>query len=132
MSMQDRISDLFTRIRNGHSACKISIEMYSSTMVESIVKVLKEEGYVKDYIKKPITNNRFLICVFLKYYNKEPVIKNIKRVSKPSIRIYCKFNKLPIVLNGLGIAIMSTPNGVMSNIKAKELGVGGEVIGFVE
>lgn len=130
--MQDRISDLFTRIRNGHNACKVSIEMYSSITIESIVKVLKEEGYIKDYVKKATTNNRYLICVFLKYYNKEPVIKSIRRVSKSSIRIYCKFNKLPIVLNGLGIAIMSTPNGIISNIKAKELGVGGEVIGFVE
>jgi small subunit ribosomal protein S8 len=130
--MQDRISDLFTRIRNGHNAYRSYIEMYSSITIESIVKVLKEEGYIRDYVKKATANNKYLICVFLKYYNKEPVIKNIKRVSKPSVRIYCKFKKLPIVLNGLGIAIISTPNGIMSNIKAKELGIGGEVIGFVE
>lgn len=132
MSMQDKVADLFTRIRNGQTVRKRSVNMFGSKYIESILNVLKEDGYIEDFEKKVILNNKVLFSINLKYYKQDPVIKNIKRISKPSFRIYCKHKNLPIVLNGLGIAIMSTSKGVMSSTKAREFNLGGEIIGFVE
>lgn len=132
MSMQDKVADLFTRIRNGQMVRKRSVNIFGSKYIESILNVLKEDGYIEDFEKKVILNNKVLFSINLKYYKQDPVIKNIKRISKPSFRIYCKHKNLPIVLNGLGIAIMSTSKGVMSSTKAREFNLGGEIIGFVE
>jgi len=142
MSMQDPISDLLTRIRNGQQIRNKKVSIFSSKIKISIVNVLKNEGYIKDYNvtqdKKPVLE------IFLKYHRGEPVIKRIFRVSKPSFRIYKNKKNLPKVLGGLGIAIISTSRGVMTDYQARnyslksyienstEKGLGGEVLCFVE
>ena len=131
MSMSDPIADMLTRIRNGQSAEKVSVTMPASKFKESIANVLKEEGYVKDWrtegegVKKQLT-------VDLKYYMGAPVIEKIKKVSRPGLRIYKSAEELPQVIGGLGIAIISTSKGVMTDRSARESGHGGEVICTVE
>ncbi|GGO89315.1 30S ribosomal protein S8 [Marinobacterium nitratireducens] len=126
MSMQDTLADMFTRIRNGHMAQKQAVSMPSSKQKVAIAKVLKEEGYIADYAVegdvKPVLN------VELKYFEGKPVIEEIKRVSRPSLRIYKAANDLPKVAGGLGVAIVSTNKGVMTDRAARAAGVGGEVI----
>ncbi|MFC6670921.1 30S ribosomal protein S8 [Marinobacterium aestuariivivens] len=126
MSMQDTLADMFTRIRNGHMAQKQAVSMPSSKQKISIAKVLKEEGYIADYAVegdvKPVLN------VELKYFEGKPVIEEIKRVSRPGLRIYKAANDLPKVAGGLGVAIISTNKGVMTDRAARTAGVGGEVI----
>jgi len=129
MSMQDPIADMLTRIRNGQSANKYSVKMPFSKLKKSIVQLLKNEGYVKDFnIKGDL---KLEIEVFLKYFKGKSVIEMIQRISKPSLRIYKSKNKLPIIMAGLGIAVISTSRGLMTDRSARQLGLGGEVICYV-
>ena len=127
MSFSDPISDALTRIRNAHARNEVSVRMPDSKVKSAIANVLKSEGYIKDFK----TEEQELI-IFLKYYQDEPVITRIRRVSKPSLRIYRRVNDLPKVLGGLGIAIVSTSQGVMSDREAREKGQGGEILCTVE
>ncbi|HJL75196.1 MAG TPA: 30S ribosomal protein S8 [Candidatus Marinimicrobia bacterium] len=128
MSMTDPIADFLTRIRNGLSAGKRWVDIPSSNEKKRIVYILKEEKYIEDFILIE-DKDRKQIRVFLKYdYRGKPVISSIQRVSKPGLRVYKGKKELPRVLDGLGIAIMSTSKGVISNKMAKKLGVGGEVL----
>jgi len=129
MSMSDPISDLLTRIRNGLMAKKKWVDIPSSMIKKRISYVLKEESYIDDFFFISKKNNKSLIRIFLKYdYLGEPVIESINRVSRPGKRIYVPLGKAPRVLDGLGISILSTSKGVVSNKKARQLGVGGEII----
>jgi len=126
MSMQDTLADMFTRIRNGHMAEKKAVSLPSSKQKLAVAKVLKEEGYIADYSVegdvKPV------LTIDLKYFEGKPVIEEIKRVSRPSLRIYKSAGELPKVADGLGIAIISTSKGVMTDRAARQAGVGGEVV----
>lgn len=129
MSLQDPIADLFTRIRNGQTAKKAEITMPTSKLKVAIAKVLKDEGYIADYavngdVKAELT-------IELKYFDGKAVIENIQRVSRPGLRIYKRRDELPTVMGGLGIAIVSTSKGLMTDRAARKAGVGGEIIGFV-
>lgn len=130
MSMQDPIADMFTRIRNSQMIGDVMVTMPSSKLKVAIAKVLKDEGYIENYdVSKE--GNKSTLSVKLKYYRGKPVIEMIKRVSKPSIRIYKSVTKLPKIMGGLGIAIVSTAKGVMSDRVARASSVGGEIIGIV-
>ena len=129
MSMSDPIADFLTRIRNGFSAKKRWVDVPSSSLKKRIALVLKEEKYIKDFFFIAGDGNKEFIRVFLKYdYQGKPVIENIKRVSRPGLRVYVGAGEAPRVLDGLGISILSTSKGVLSNKKAKQLGVGGELL----
>ncbi len=129
MSMSDPISDFLTRIRNGLSARKRWVDIPSSNLKKRIALILKEENFINDFFFISKDNNKESIRIFLKYdYNNNPVIEEIKRVSKPGLRVYVGANEAPRVLDGLGISILSTSKGVVSNKKANLLGVGGELI----
>lgn len=130
MSMTDPISDMLTRIRNGQNARKVSVSMPASKAKEAVAKVLKDEGYITDYSIAGKDAARSL-TVELKYFEGVPVIEKIQRASRPGLRIYRGKDDLPHVLGGLGIAIVSTSAGVMSDAKAREKGVGGEVLCIV-
>jgi small subunit ribosomal protein S8 len=127
--MQDPIADMFTRIRNGQLASKVAVAMPSSKQRVAIAEVLKAEGYITDYAVsgdvKPVLE------VTLKYFEGKRVIDTIERVSRPGLRIYKKKDELPKVLGGLGIAIVSTSKGVMTDRAARKAGMGGEIIGYV-
>lgn len=127
MSMSDPIADMLTRIRNGQSAGKKSVAQPSSKMKVAIAKVLKDEGYITDFSVENISNKPVL-NIDLKYYKGTPVIEEIKRISRPGLRIYRSKDELPKVLGGLGIAIVSTSSGVMTDRAARLNGHGGEVI----
>jgi small subunit ribosomal protein S8 len=127
MSMTDPVADMLTRIRNGQSAGKKSIKQPSSKLKVSIAQVLKDEGYITDFSTET-TGSHTEMTVELKYYKGAPVIESIKRVSRPGLRIYKSKDELPKVLGGLGIAIVSTSNGVMTDRAARAIGHGGEVI----
>jgi small subunit ribosomal protein S8 len=128
MSMSDPIADLLTHIRNGQRAAKQSVSLASSTAKIAICKVLKEEGYIEDFAVADDGNNRHTLTVRLKYFEGRPVIDRLDRVSKPGLRIYKGKNDLPKVLGGLGVAIVSTSRGVMSDRAARAIGQGGEVL----
>ena len=128
MTLTDPIGDMFTRIRNGQMRSLNSIELPSSNFRKSILKILKEEGYIKDYFIEETINNKTTLKVNLKYYEGDPVIKEIKRISKPGRRVYSRATSIPRVMNGLGLAILSTPKGVMSDTEARKNNVGGEII----
>ncbi len=132
MPVSDPVGDLLTRIRNANSANHESLEVEASNLKIEVVRILHEEGYLKSYevIKQPVQDK---IKVTLKYgaRNREKVITNLKRVSKPGLRVYRSHDKLPTVLRGLGIAIVSTSQGVMTAKKARKLGIGGEVMAFI-
>ena len=129
MSMSDPISDFLTRIRNGIMANKKWIDVPSSIIKKRISFVLKEESYIEDFIFISKGDNKSLIRIFLKYdFQGLSVIENIKRISKPGNRVYVSQGKVPRVLDGLGISILSTSKGVLSHKKANILGVGGEII----
>ena len=129
MSMSDPIADFLTRIRNGLAAKKRWVDVPSSALKKRISFVLKEEKYINDFFFIKSDGNKETIRIFLKYdYNGDPVIENIKRVSKPGLRVYVGAGEAPRVLDGLGISIISTSKGVLSNKKAKQLGVGGELL----
>jgi len=129
MSMSDPIADMLTRIRNGQSAAKADITMPASKMKQAVAQVLKDEGYIKDFSVN--TDVKSEMTISLKYFDGRPVIENIKRISRPGLRIYKNKDELPKVLNGLGIAIISTSKGVMSDRQARAAGHGGEVICLV-
>ena len=129
MSMSDPIADMLTRIRNANSAYHEKVEMPASTVKAAVLNILKEEGFVKNFES---VNNGKTLKVTLKYgSNKEKVISGIKRISKPGLRVYAKKEELPRVLGGLGIAVISTSQGVMSDTTARKSGLGGEVIAYV-
>ena len=126
MSMTDPIADMLTRIRNGQSAKKTQVQMSSSTKKIEIAKVLKEEGYIEDYSVE--AGVKPVLSIMLRYYQGKPVIDKIKRVSKPGLRIYKGKDELPKVNAGLGVAIISTSQGVMTDRAARAAGQGGEII----
>lgn len=130
MSMTDPLADMFTRIMNGQAAGKKEITLPSSTAKAAVCKVLKEEGYIDDY-RVSTNEKRTDLTIALKYYKGVAVIEFLKRVSKPGRRIYKSKDQLPTVLGGLGIAIVSTPQGVMTDRSAREHGHGGEVLCLV-
>ena len=130
MSMQDPIADMLTRVRNAGAAGLKKIEMPSSKEKAAIAAVLKEEGYISDFAVLEDGAKRIL-SVTLKYYQGQPVIEGIQRVSKPSCRIHCTCKEIPKVRGGLGTVVLSTPNGILSGRKAKEANVGGEVLLYV-
>ncbi|MBU6491263.1 30S ribosomal protein S8 [Pandoraea sp.] len=130
MSMSDPIADMLTRIRNAQAVEKVSVAMPSSKLKVSIAKVLKDEGYIDDYAVKE-DGAKLELNISLKYYAGRPVIERLERVSRPGLRVYKNRNDIPQVMNGLGVAIVSTPKGVMTDRKARATGVGGEVICYV-
>ena len=132
MSMQDPISDMLTRIRNGHMSKKSSVDIPSSTVKQSIASVLKDEGYINSYEVVEGSDIKKTLKVGLKYYEGKPVINKISRVSRPGLRNYKASADLPKVLGGLGIAVVSTSKGVMSDRIARKEGLGGEVICFIQ
>jgi len=128
MAMTDPVADYLTRIRNGQSKSKKFVDIPSSNLKKRISFILKEENFVRDFIEIK-DNKQNILRVFLKYdFDNEPVIHGIKRISKPGCRVYASSDKLPRVLNGLGISILTTSKGVISNKKAKSFSVGGEVL----
>jgi len=127
MSITDPLADMLTRIRNGQSAGKPEVVMPSSKLKQSVCQVLKEEGYIKDY-STTVAGPKTELKVELKYYKGAPVIENIQKVSKPGRRVYKPADDLPTVIGGLGIAVISTPKGVMTDKAARESGNGGEVL----
>ena len=130
MTMTDPISDMLTRIRNGQKARKVSVSMPASNAKEAVAGVLKDEGYITDYSVQGEGASKEL-SVELKYFEGTPVIESIRRASRPGLRIYRGKEELPKVLGGLGVAIVSTSAGVMSDREAREKGIGGEVICIV-
>jgi small subunit ribosomal protein S8 len=131
MSMTDPIADMLTRVRNANSAFMTTVSMPSSNKLVEIARILKEEGYVSDYEVTP-GDVQAVLTLTLKYGpKKERVITGIRRISKPGLRVYAKKDELPRVLGGLGTAVISTSKGVMTEKKAKKIGVGGEVIAYV-
>jgi small subunit ribosomal protein S8 len=127
MSNTDPIADMLTRIRNGQKARKVSVQMPSSSAKVAVARVLKDEGYITDFAAEE-DGVKATLTVELKYFEGRPVIERIQRVSKPGLRIYRGRQELPRVLGGLGVAIVSTSAGVMSDKQAREQGIGGEVI----
>ena len=131
MAMCDPIADMLTRIRNAQLAEKASVSMPSSKLKVAIAAVLKDEGYVEDFAVRQSEGNKTNLDIALKYYAGRPVIERIERVSKPGLRIYKGVEDIPTVMNGLGVAIVSTPKGVMTDRKARASLVGGEVLCIV-
>lgn len=127
MSMTDPIADMLTRIRNGQSALKSEVSMPASTLKEAVARVLKDEGYVTDCAVESHGHKRVL-TIRLKYFDGKPVIAELKRISRPGLRVYRGKDELPQVLGGLGIAIVSTSKGVMTDRQARDVGEGGEVL----
>ena len=130
MSMQDNISDMISRIKNAGIASIKEVSIPNSKMKASVAAVLKEEGYIADYSIEGTGVVKNLL-IKLKYHDKKPVIDGIKRVSKPSCRIYCASQDIPKIRNGLGIVILSTPGGIISGKKAAAQNVGGEILCYV-
>lgn len=129
MSLADPIADMLTRIRNAYMARLDAVEMPQSKIKQEVARILKREGYILDYATEAIDESKKTLRVYLKYtLENEPVITGIKRISKPSARRYVNSTELPRVLNGLGIAILSTSSGVMTSRQAKKKQVGGEVL----
>jgi small subunit ribosomal protein S8 len=130
MSMSDPVADMLTRIRNGQSSNKVSITMPASKLKKSIAHVLKDEGYIENFAEQDV-QGKPVLNIELKYYAGRPVIEKIERVSKPGLRVYKPSQSIPEVMNGLGVAIVSTSKGVMTDRKAKAAGIGGEVLCYV-
>ena len=128
--MTDPIADMLTRIRNGQRAGKVSVSMPSSKLKSSIAQVLQDEGYIAGFSIEE-TDGKAEMNVDLKYYDGQPVIESLKRISRPGLRIYKANDELPKVQNGLGVAIVSTSRGVMSDRAARAAGEGGEVLCYV-
>ena len=128
MSTHDPISDLITRIRNAQMRSKSKVSSPGSRMRASVLEVLKSEGYIRDYASVAHANGRNELEIELKYFDGEPVIREIERISKPGRRVYVAVRNLPRINNGLGVAILSTPKGVMADHDAREANVGGEII----
>jgi small subunit ribosomal protein S8 len=128
--MSDPIADMLTRIRNAQGVQKTAVSMPSSKLKVAIANVLKDEGYIEDFAVTT-EGGKAELNIGLKYYTGRPVIERIERVSRPGLRIYKGKDDIPQVMNGLGVAIISTPQGVMTDRKARATGVGGEVICYV-
>lgn len=131
--MNDPISDALIRIKNGYLASKPEVSLTYSNFIKAVCEVLKKSGYISDYKEVKGGKNERLteILVTMKYENRKPVLSEVKRVSKPGLRVYKGKKSLPYVLNGLGIAIISTPRGVMSDKQARKEGLGGEIVAYV-
>jgi small subunit ribosomal protein S8 len=130
MSMSDPIADMLTRIRNAQSVDKAVVSMPSSKIKVAIAQVLKEEGYIDGFSVRA-EDGKSQLDIALKYYAGRPVIERIERVSRPGLRVYRGREAIPAVMNGLGVAIVTTPKGVMTDRKARQTGVGGEVLCYV-
>ena len=128
MSMTDPIGDMLTRIRNGQRAGKGSVHSPASRLRERVLEVLQREGYIRGYSRTDYDKGKAELSIELKYYEGVPVIQQIKRVSTPGRRVYSSVKQLPHVANGLGISILTTPHGVLSDTEAREANVGGEII----
>ena len=128
MSMSDPVADLLTRIRNGQRAKKNSVTAPASNLRASVLGVLEREGFIRGFERYNVRTGIDEIRIELKYFDGEPVIREINRISRPGCRVYSKIRDLPRVYNGLGISILSTPRGVMSDAEAREANVGGEVL----
>lgn len=131
MSMQDTVADMLTRIRNGQMANKVTVEMPSSKLRKSIADLLVEEGFVASASVEEQDNGKATLSIELKYYQGKPVIETIKRFSRPGLRQYRGKDAIPSVKQGMGVAIVSTSQGIMSDRAARAAGIGGEVIAFV-
>lgn len=129
MSMQDPIADMLTRIRNGQAANKVAVSMPSSKLKVAIANVLAEEGYIESV--KVLDGVKPELEITLKYFQGKPVVESIQRVSRPGLRIYKRKDELPKVMGGLGVAVVSTSKGVMTDRKARQAGLGGEIICYV-
>ena len=129
MSMQDPIADMLTRIRNGQAANKVAISMPSSKLKVAIANVLVSEGYIESV--KVVEGVKPELEITLKYFQNKPVVESIQRVSRPGLRIYKRKDELPKVMGGLGIAVVSTSKGVMTDRAARQAGLGGEIICYV-
>ena len=127
MSMSDPIADMLTRIRNAQATEKVSVVIPASKVKQAIAQVLKDEGYIEDFAVRS-NDGKAMIEIGLKYYAGKPVIEKLERVSRPGLRIYKGRDDIPRVMNGLGVAIVSTSKGVMTDRRARETGVGGEVL----
>ncbi len=131
MQITDTIADLLTRIRNASSAKHETVEVPASNIKKAIVQILLDEGYIKKFVVSD-DGKQGIIKIFLKYTeNKEPVITGLKRVSKPGLRIYSDVENMPKVMKGLGVAIISTSKGIMTDRKARKENIGGEVLAFI-
>jgi len=130
MSMSDPIADMLTRIRNAQATEKVSVSVPASKIKLAIAKVLKDEGYIEDFAQRDL-EGKPVIEIGLKYYAGKPVIEKLERVSRPGLRIYRRRDDIPRVLNGMGVAIVSTSRGVMTDRRARDSGVGGEVLCIV-
>jgi small subunit ribosomal protein S8 len=128
MSMTDPLGDMLTRIRNAQLRRRNSVQTPGSRLRANVLDVLKSEGYIRDYSTADYGNGRTEFTIELKYYEGEPVIRRINRVSKPGRRVYASVDKMPRVSDGLGVVIVSTPQGVMADHEAREKNVGGEVL----
>lgn len=128
MAMSDPLGDMLTRIRNGQRNGMSVVSAPASRLRSSVLDVLKREGYIRDYKVTDLDNNMRTVEIQLKYHDGQPVIQEISRVSRPGRRVYSKIKELPRVLNGLGMTILSTPRGVMSDQEARAANVGGEVL----
>jgi small subunit ribosomal protein S8 len=128
--MSDPIADMLTRIRNAQATEKVSVAIPASKVKTAIAKVLKDEGYIEDFANRSV-DGKDVLEIGLKYYAGKPVIEKIERVSRPGLRIYKGRDDIPRVMNGLGVAIVSTSRGVMTDRRARETGVGGEVLCIV-
>jgi len=130
MSMTDPIADMFTRIRNAQLVGRTEVSMPASNIKCEIARVLKDEGYIEEFVRRD-QDSKSELLVTLKYHQGRPVIDHIRRISRPGLRVYKRKDEMPSVLGGLGIAIISTPKGVMSDRAARAAGQGGEVLCFV-
>ena len=130
MSMTDPISDMLTRIRNAQTARKPSVTLPASKQKLAVAKVLEQEGYLASVTSDKV-EGKDVMTLELKYYDDKPVIERIQRVSRPGLRIYKGRHDIPSVMNGLGVAIVTTPKGVMTDRKARQVGIGGEVLCYV-
>ena len=128
MPMTDPLGDMLTRIRNGQLRRRSVVQTPGSKLRKSVLDVLKSEGYIRDYAVSDLGNGRTEFAIELKYYDGQPVIRSLQRVSKPGRRVYAAVDSIPPVANGLGITIVSTPKGVMADHAAREANVGGEVL----
>ena len=128
MSMQDPIADMLTRIRNAQTAAKTQVTMPASKLKAAVAQVLRDEGYITDFTVAPTAPRKAELTVILKYFEGRPVIERIDRISKPGRRVFRGKGNLPRVINGLGVAIVSSPKGLMSDRAARAAGHGGEVL----
>ena len=128
MTMTDPIADMLTRIRNAHKISASTVSIPHSKIKESIASVLLEEGYIKGFSNEEAENNKSNLNIELKYFDGKPVIEKLDRVSRPGLRIYKQTSEIPRIMGGLGVAIVSTSSGVMSDRKARKIGQGGEVL----